>query len=398
MDFKTWFIFGAILACTSAKAVSRRRKNALYQTTKGMNQFAVDLYKKTAKLHKGNLISSPLSTGIALSMAAYGAQGATEYEMKSNLHLPVDDKLGQKGFLSLITALHKIKKVNLKLAQGLFIDHHLNVHREFSNMTKNVFKSPTRRLYFEKPEYTAQYINNWCKRFTKNLIKDIVQPEDIKKGFSILVNAVYFKGSWKSPFKTEHTSLQPFFTNSKTYKYAPMMYQKSRFNYGLLAEGKAVYVELPYDTSNPGHSLSMFVILPIKEEGLEEIEQTLRYIDYRKLHFKGYENNIELYMPKFKIASTIDLQPILDMMGMRRMFRDRADFSGITEKFMKITKAVQKAVIEVDEAGASTGLVGRMTSGGYSSRIVLNRPFIVKIVHTSTNTILLQGHVVDPSK
>ncbi|CAG5093853.1 Similar to SERPINI1: Neuroserpin (Gallus gallus) [Cotesia congregata] len=101
-------------------------------------------------------------------------------------------------------------------------------------------------------------------------------------------------------------------------------------------------------TRNPGHSLSMFVILPIKD-GLEKTEQTLGYIDYRKLHFKAHEDNIELYMPKFKIASTIDLQPILDMMGMRRMFRDRTDFSGITDKFMKITKAVQKAVIEMSE-------------------------------------------------
>lgn len=71
--------------------------------------------------------------------------------------------------------------------------------------------------------------------------------EDIKEGFSVLVSGVYFKGSWKSPFKTEHTSLQPFFVNSEVYKYVPMMYQKSRFYYGLLAEEEAVYVELPYD-------------------------------------------------------------------------------------------------------------------------------------------------------
>lgn len=140
-----------------------------------------------------------------------------------------------------------------------------------------------------------------------------------------------------------------------------MMYEKFYYFYNHLLPNTQVIKKLMIvkQTRDSRHSLIMFVILPIKEDGLEKIEQTLGYIDYRKLHFKGHKDNIELYMPKFKIESTIDFQPILDMMGMRRMFRDRADFSGITDKPMKITKAVQKAIIEVDEAGseirASTG-------------------------------------------
>lgn len=60
---EAWFIFGAILACTSAKAVSRRKKNGLYQTTKGMNQFAVELYKVgtlLTRLTKNMIIFTPI--------------------------------------------------------------------------------------------------------------------------------------------------------------------------------------------------------------------------------------------------------------------------------------------------------------------------------------------------
>ena len=46
-------------------------------------------------------------------------------------------------------------------------------------------------------------------------------------------------------------------------------------------------------------------------------------------------------------------------MGMSEMFLDNADFSGISESPLKVSKVVQKALIEVDEEGFKVGASSR---------------------------------------
>lgn len=59
-----------------------------------------------AELYPKNLITSPFSAQILLSMLSYGARGTTADILRSVLVLPNDEQLGLTSFKSLLEAFN----------------------------------------------------------------------------------------------------------------------------------------------------------------------------------------------------------------------------------------------------------------------------------------------------
>ena len=82
----------------------------------------------------------------------------------------------------------------------------------------------------------------------------------------------------------------------------------------------------------------------------------------------------------------------------------KADFSGMTggTKSLYVSKAVQKAFVEVNEEGteAAAATFAKFTTRIAHSRpeFTCNRPFMFLIRDNLTGMILFSGHVTDPSK
>ena len=115
---------------------------------------------------------------------------------------------------------------------------------------------------------------------------------------------------------------------------------------------------------------------------------------------------VHLEIPKFKIESTIDLVPILKDLGMTDMFNGlTANFSGILkDERLFVSKAIQKAFIEVDEVGttaaAATAVVLTATRGGFLPRpeeFIADHPFLFFLRDLQTGLVLFQGRMVDPT-
>lgn len=60
-------------------------------------------------------------------------------------------------------------------------------------------------------------------------------------------------------------------------------------------------------TNAENDPVSMFIILPDEVNGLSELIRNFDKVTVQKLH-EGEELNVELFLPKFKIESTIDLE------------------------------------------------------------------------------------------
>lgn len=71
-----------------------------------------------------------------------------------------------------------------------------------------------------------------CVTWT-GLLKDLVSPRDFDAVTHLaLINAVYFKGNWKSQFRPENTRTFSFTKDDESEVQIPMMYQQGEFYYG----------------------------------------------------------------------------------------------------------------------------------------------------------------------
>lgn len=65
-----------------------------------------------------------------------------------------------------------------------------------------------------------------------------------------LVNALYFKGNWKTKFDPKRTRDMPFRVDDKTVLNVPMMSIQTEFYHGHFEEHDATFVEIPYEVIN----------------------------------------------------------------------------------------------------------------------------------------------------
>uniref|UniRef100_UPI0037E8D0A8 leukocyte elastase inhibitor B-like n=1 Tax=Semicossyphus pulcher TaxID=241346 RepID=UPI0037E8D0A8 len=104
-------------------------------------------------------------------------------------------------------------------------------------------------------------------------IKDILAPGVVDSSTAlVLINAIYFKGTWRDPFRKRSTVDDLFRMNKTDTKPVKMMQQKTWFSFASIPEAKIKVLEMPYK----GMELSMLIILPNEIEddttGLEKVK------------------------------------------------------------------------------------------------------------------------------
>lgn len=65
----------------------------------------------------------------------------------------------------------------------------------------------------------------------------------------IMANAVYFKGKWAKKFNPNLTRPLPFHVSETTTKNVDMMYRNGDYNWGVINDLNAKYIELPYEVN-----------------------------------------------------------------------------------------------------------------------------------------------------
>ncbi|KAK0170430.1 hypothetical protein PV328_010995 [Microctonus aethiopoides] len=373
---------------------------ALNADISSINNFGIEFNKVVSKEKSSNYICSPFSVSMVLSMATCGAEGKTKSELQQNLHLSTDDTVMKNGCQTLIDTINDIQGVELAVVNKIFTTTGFEMKDTFKEATKTYFRSESESLDFSKAEQSAEAINNWAAANTKDRIKDIVKPDDVKSAVMIMANAVYFKGKWAKKFNPNLTRPLPFHVSETTTKNVDMMYRNGDYNWGVINDLNAKYIELPYENEN----ISMFIIVPDEFNGLAKIEENHDKINYTELS-NGRKTEVELTMPKFKIESEFDLKSTLQKLNIKDMFEDTANFHGINEDAaLKVSKVIQKAFIEVNEEGSEAaavtgiGIVNFAAPSMPPPKFNVNKPFICTIVVKFSETIqLFNARIINPA-
>ncbi|MGD8396729.1 MAG: serpin family protein [Candidatus Eiseniibacteriota bacterium] len=369
--------------------------------TEGLTSFAFELYDQL-RGQDGNLFLSPYSITSAASMVYAGARGETEEQMAAVLGFGTDQAAHHASLSALQDALGRAQEsgeVELSQANGLWIQDGLELEAPFLHtMQERYAAGPVRVDFRSAPEAVRSRINAWVEEQTRERIRDLMPPGVIDGGTRmVLVNAIYFKGGWRSTFSEHATREQPFHLLDGSTVPAPLMTQTGAFAH-CTADGLQI-LELPY----MGDDLVMTVLLPEANDGLPELEARLAPDRLEEWLDRLRVAEVRVVFPRFEMTSKFRLGETLAAMGMPLAFSDEADFTGITDQErLRIQAVVHKAFVQVNEEGteaaAATG-IGMAPTSVRPEPVVFraDHPFVFLIRHPATGTILFMGRLVAPA-
>jgi serpin B len=399
--------------------------SAAKKAAAAINAFGIDLYRRmladgTLDPAKGAVIS-PTSIALALAMARAGARGQTAAEMDAVIRSAGSDKLGT-AMNALDAALASRSgtfedeagtalNVILRIANAPFAQQGMPLEQAYLDILASRYGAGVRLVdYVADPAAARKTINGWVKKQTAGRIPDLLAEPDVTALTRlVLVNAMYLKAPWRSPFDLweNGTELAAFTradgsrTRVPTMSYHSGPCGKPALPYAKGSSWRAV--ELPY----LGGSLAMTVIVP---GDLAAFEKRLTPKLLAEVTDALGERYVELALPKFGIETRAGLAGALSAMGMPLAFDvETADFTGISpiasETGLYISKVIHQANIDVDEKGteaaAATAVMVATGGPGCASTdtvaFAVNRPFFFLIRDVETGAILFIGRVVDPS-
>ncbi|XP_011178835.1 serine protease inhibitor 42Dd [Zeugodacus cucurbitae] len=359
------------------------------------NLFATELFQTIASEKQNeNVIISPVAIQTALGLAYYGADGKTASELKRSLHAHSQSRSGiAKSYYKLLHSFVKPKTI-LEIANKIYAKDELVIEPEFREAAQKYFDSDAEQLDFTDEPKAVDLINKWLSEKTNGKIQNVLN--NVEPDINVaLVNAIYFKAKWARPFMDDATSDRVFWFNDNESVKVPTMFADNWYNYAEYEELDAKAIELFFENTD----LRMWFILPNKRNGLYELEQNLKGVDFDELEKRWEWSSVTVNLPKFGFEFDTDLKPYLLKLGIRTMFTDEADFSNIFHESpisTRVSRVQHKAFIDVNEIGceaaAASVAVGVPMSLPWDPKtFIADHPFVFII--RDPHAIYFTGHI-----
>ena len=362
------------------------------------NKFAFGLLNAACKNldDKQQVLVSPFSASLALSMAMNGATGETLNEMMK--------VVGFEG-----TTLDEVNAFNEKLMKELImVDKTTKISFANSLWLDNVTPQETYKAtldnHYNAEIFTRDFttagtldaINGWCSKATNGNIRRMYDklPNDLK---FLLINTTYFKAEWAKPF-TKITDGKFTKENGEVQTVTFMQGEHEAYYY---KTDKFTLDVIYYRTGGFNFSIIMPNDGVSIDECMEELAGGALYHEnlMNNAELGGYVD-LDLTMPMYDAEFKTDIIPALMSMGIKKAFHETAaEFPNmIVEGDMYINHAMQATRFKVDELGAEASTATSVGGGDLLAtappkkrKLVVDRPFIFCVKEQSTETILFAG-------
>ncbi|MBK8489862.1 MAG: serpin family protein [Saprospirales bacterium] len=364
------------------------------ELTDANGDFAINLFKQlNTEEPDDNIFFSPFSISTALTMTANGANGQTLDDMRNTLQIAGLDmpavNESYKQLLEVIPGLDPQTKV--KLANSIWPKIDYPVLESFLELNSNYFNSEVIPVDFKAPGVIDQ-VNGWIEDHTDGLLKETLKqlPPDV---VMLLINAIYFKGTWQTEFEPDNTQPANFYTANGPVEVDMMHIPESDFPY--FTNDLFQAIDLPYGDS----IFSMSVFLPTEGHSVGDVIDALNPDSWDQWTNAFFTQPVSLYLPKFKMEYKKELKRTLSDMGMEVAFTGFADFGKMIDGGgVMIDDVIHHAFVEVDEKGTEAAAVTVViiveTSAGSVPIMNINKPFVFVIRDNKTNSILFMGKVM----
>lgn len=320
--------------------------------TKANNQFSAKIFSTKVKdIPKFNFVVSAFSSLSPLAQLALGSEGESHYELLETIGFP-DDNSVISSFQTLNKNLQSVSKVNIKAAHKLYISTYIKLDQSFNALTTSAFKAEVETVDFQDRVKTAEEINMWIRKQTHGRITQLISSHELSADTrAMMVDTIYFKARWKTPFDKKQTELQDFYLDNFNMTKLNVMSVRGYYKYGDNKQLNAKLLEMAYE----GEEATFLIFLPNDKDGLQNLISKLREpsafttaVSEMSLH------NVDVRLPKFKVESETDLREILLQLNVSGIFNpSKAKLYHISKSAppLYVSTALQKTFINIDENG-----------------------------------------------
>uniref|UniRef100_A0ACB8G532 Uncharacterized protein n=1 Tax=Sphaerodactylus townsendi TaxID=933632 RepID=A0ACB8G532_9SAUR len=314
-------------------------REALHKIAPFNTDFAFRVYKHMASNQANqNILFSPTSISMAFALLSLGATPETRRQIYEGLSFnlsEIEEKTIHRGFCRLIHLFNQPEKhTTMKVGNALFFDKSSEVLPKFLDDAETFYDADIFYTNFLNSTAAKQQINDDVMNKTDGKIVDIVR--DLCEHTAMtLVNYAYFEDYWKNSFQDQLTVEKDFFAHQNNTVRLNFMYQKSKFKILYDEDMSCSVVVIPCI----GNTEAWF-ILPDKGK-LKDVERSWGKENLDRWRTSFQYKEIELWMPKFSISTSYDLEDVLHGLGVTNIFDSYAGLSGIIEKHnLRVNKAV----------------------------------------------------------
>lgn len=193
----------------------------------------------------------------------------------------------------------------MKTGTKVYLQNSLKPRPRYQQILQKYYDTSVENVDFGQSKDIVQVVNNWAANITDGNIQNLVQEDDIQNSILLLLNAVYFKGAWRRPFKSEKTIKDTFQTKGGAVQ---TDFMTDTDNYYFFESGQlnAKILRIPYANSK----FSMFVVLP--KGTIEELIQKLEGKTVNREAWYLDEVEVRVKLPRFQFSTDSDLKAHLE--------------------------------------------------------------------------------------
>lgn len=341
-----------------------------------------------------NVVVSPLSAQVLLSIMANTAGQQQADEIMEALECNDMDAINSLA-VKYQSALPMIDNaVKMTLVNAMWYNNRYTVNPEPASRLGEVFGIEPVAADFNDGKTVSDEINRWAADKTNNLIREIMQPAQIRPDLlAVMANALYFSGEWANPFDAAKTEKEAFAAvDGQT---TVDMMKNDGLQHVMTGEAySAVKMEL-------GASGKFYALFVLPAEGTD-INDFVETFDARTATpFK--DDAVTFWLPKFKFeTSDIYLNQPFARLGMNSL-NSLVETDFFMEKPEAYFDVFQKSVISFEEKGAEGAAItwntmclatGDPVDAPPHPVVKLNRPFLFFINEASTDACIFAGKMV----
>ncbi|PNY12867.1 serpin-ZX-like protein [Trifolium pratense] len=395
------------------------QRESITNLTKVSLTMAKHLFSKEQYKEK-NVVFSPLSLQVVLSIIAAGSDGPTQQQLLDFLQFESVDQLKSLSSQLVSYVLADATPAGgpqLSFVNGTWVEQSLLLQPSFKKIVANDFKATIASVDFRnKAPQVREEVNLWAEKETNGLIKNLL-PRDAVDSLTkfIFANALYFKGTWSREFDTSktkdydfhllngHSNKVPFMTSSKEqfirsfdgFKVLRLFYKHGDYLY--MQKDKRYF--------------SIYIFLPDAKDGLlaltEKVVFESNFLEDtcpQKLVTVG-----DFRIPRFNVSFELESSNMLKELGVVLPFSE----GGLTkivdshvDQNLYVSEIYHKSFIEVNEKGTKAAAATSATMRCGCARItepppppvdfVADHPFLFLIREDSSGTVLFIGQVLNP--